>query len=145
MDEARSLFPHGFDSWEGNNAAANPSVVLLPSIWVIGAFWVYYKICILNNWLRKMVLDVSNCAGPLRANFLSAKLVLDNGWKEPSSIFLKQKNDSTPVLTFFGIHFVNNELIHAYPRPARSRESFQATHFVDWGPAFCKEKYQGHY
>ena len=30
-----------------------------------------------------------------------------------------------------------------YPGPGFSRESFQATHFVDSGPAFCREKIPG--
>ena len=42
-----NLFPRGFESWDGKNAA-NPSVVLLPSIWVLDAFWVYYKMGILK-------------------------------------------------------------------------------------------------
>ena len=41
------LFPRCFESWEGKDAA-NPSVVLFSSIWILGAFEVYYKMGILQ-------------------------------------------------------------------------------------------------
>ena len=78
------------------------------------------------NWSRKAVLDFSNCSGPLGASFLSTSWGLNNGWKH--------------VLTPFRYSFCSEE---AYPGPGFSRESFQATHFVDSGPAFCREKIPG--
>ena len=77
-------------SFERKKDAANPSVVLLPSIWVLGAFWVYYKWASWN-WLRKAVLEVSNCSAPLRANVLSTQWVLDNARKQPSKTILIKK------------------------------------------------------
>ena len=66
------------------------------------------------------------------------KTCKDNFWK-PS---WWRKTESNPCFNFFRYSFCSEE---AYPRPGLSRESFQATHFVDSGPAFCREKYRGHY
>ena len=52
-----------------------------------------------------------------------------------------KKQNQNPVLTSFRYSFCSEE---TYPGPWFSRESFQVIHFVDSGPAFCREKYRGH-
>ena len=111
------------------------------SSWVLGAFWVYYKMDILKLITQSGFGFCKLLRAP-RSQFFVYKLGPKWWLKTAFENYLDEKNKFNPVLTPFRHSFCSEE---AYPRPGLSRESFQATHFVDSGPAFCREKYRGHY
>ena len=79
------------------------------------------------------VLDVSKCSTPFKANFLSTKWVLYNGWKQqPKTILINKKGIQPKTRPIFGTHFVENQPWVAGPEPAFCREIFQATPFCRW-------------
>ena len=64
------------------------------SNWVLGAFWVYYKMDILKLITKSGFRFFKLLRAP-RSLFLDYKLGLKNGWKDPlKTILVKQKNQS---------------------------------------------------
>ena len=81
--------------------------------WVLGVFWVYYKMDILKLIMQKGFWFFKLLRAP-RSLFLVYKLGLKNGWKESLKAILMKKNKINPILTNFQHLFCSEK---AYPRP----------------------------
>ena len=75
------------------------------SCWVLGAFWIYYKMDILKLITQSGFLFFKLLRAP-RSLFLVYKLGLKNDWKEPLKIILMKKIKSILFYLIFSIYFV---------------------------------------
>jgi len=88
-------------------------VVLLPSGWVLGAFWVYYKIGILKL-ITQSGFGFFKLPRAPRSQFFVYKLGPKKWLKTAFENNFDEKNKINPVLTNFQQLFCSEK---AYPRP----------------------------
>ena len=103
-----NLFPHGFESWDGKMQRTLLWFYSVPSIWVLGAFWVYYKMGILKLitqigfWFFRLLRAPQSHFFVYKLGLITCKNSLwrQSWWK---------KYNSNPVLTSFRYSFCSEK------------------------------------